>query len=510
MHGFRRALAALTAFGALAAAPALAASDPQVTLDTGVVAGAAGGDVVSFKGIPFAAPPVGPLRWRAPQPAAHWSGVREAKAFGAACPQPHVTDQDWQQVGPTSEDCLFLNVYEPAGGRKNLPVMVFIHGGSFSLGSAGVHLFDGSNLARRGAVIVTVNYRLGRLGFFAHPALTREDPKGELGNYGLMDQFAAIRWVHRNIGKFGGDPANVTIFGESAGAGSVQLLMAWPGAKGLIAKAISESGAGGEPLSPIRGVANSPEAAGEKWTAGLGLHDLTAAQLRAIPLKDVVGAAGFPMIDGTDVRHAPGDNFNRGEVLKIPFIVGGNSYEESLAGFGPAAARLYLQSNYAAVLDAYKKRPGTSRAGAEQDLGGDVNVVLAARFLADMHVKAGAPKSYTYLFDQLPSDQRGKTPGVPHGGELEFVFGNPMDGHQFDATDRKVSQLMGDYWVRFARTGDPNGAGAPKWPAVTAGAEPYMRFEADSHAANATPLEEKVKGMTLEAAMKAWRATPSP
>ena len=509
MQAYRLALAALTVSGLLCAPPALAASDPQVGLDTGQIVGVLDKDIVSFKGIPFAAPPVGALRWKAPQPAAHWSGVRPAKAFGAACPQPHVTDQDWQQVGAQSEDCLFLNVYEPAGGKKGLPVMVYIHGGSFSLGSAGVHLFDGSNLARRGAVIVTVNYRLGRLGFFAHPALTKEDPKGPLGNYGLMDQFAALQWVQRNIAKFGGDPKNVTIFGESAGAGSVQLLMAWPGAAGVMAKAVSESGAGGEPLSPIRGVPNSPEAAGEKWAASLGLKDATAAQLRAVPLKDIVGAAGFPMIDGTYVRHAPGDNYRRGETAKIPFIVGGNSYEESLAGFGPGAAKLYLQGAYAAVLDDYKKRPGTSRAGAEQDLGGDVNVILAARFLADMQARQN-PKTYAYLFDQQPSDQRAKTPGTPHGGELEYLFGNPMDGHQFDAADRKVSELMGDYWVRFAKTGDPNGAGAPKWPPVSAGGEPYMRFDANPHAANATPLEEKVKTLTLEAAEKVWQATPAP
>ena len=497
----------LLALSAWTIASAETASAPQVKLDTGAIEGVTEGTVASFKGIPFAAPPVGPLRWKAPESAASWTGGRPAKAFGAACPQPQVTNEDWAQVGPTSEDCLFLNVYTPAERHKRLPVMVFIHGGAFSLGSAGVHLYDGSNLARLGAVVVTLNYRLGRLGFFAHPALTKEDPTGKLGNYGLMDQFAALQWVHRNIAQFGGDPGNVTIFGESAGTGSVQLLMAWPGVRDVIAKAISESGAGGEPLPQIRGSAASVEAKGEQWTTSLGMTDVTPDALRVIPLNKIVGAAGFPMIDGTLVRRAPGDSFSRGEEAPIPFVIGANSYEESLAGFGPTAAKLYLGTAYPEILEAFQHRAASSRAGAEGDLGGEVNVILPARFLAAMH-GAKNPQTFVYLFDQEPAYQRAKLPGTPHGGELEFLFGNPMDGHKWDDADRKVSTLMGDYWVRFAKTGDPNGPAAPHWPAIITPGKPYLLVQADPHAALPTALEQKTETLTLEGAKRGWLSNP--
>ena len=263
MVALKPLLFGLIATLAMAPLHATAAAGPQVMLDTGAVQGVDRDSVSAFLGVPYAAPPVGPLRWRAPRPAAPWTSVRKADHFGDACPQVKIMRAAWAQVGPTSEDCLFLNVWRPdQGGAAPLPVMVFIHGGAFTLGAAGVPLYDGANLARRGAVIVTLNYRLGRLGFFAHPALTAEDPGGLLGNYGLMDQIAALQWVQRNIARFGGDPRNVTLFGESAGAGSVQVLMASPLADGLFAKAISESGAGLAHVPPIRGTATSAEAEG--------------------------------------------------------------------------------------------------------------------------------------------------------------------------------------------------------------------------------------------------------
>ncbi len=220
-----------------------ASAQTSVVTEAGEVAGAASDKIISFKGIPYAAPPVGPLRWKAPEPAPRWTGVRQATTYGNACPQPE-RKEAWAQVGQRSEDCLFLNVWRPAKPGK-YPVMVFLHGGGFVSGAAGVPLYEGSGLAARGAVIVTLNYRLGRLGYFAHPALTREDPDGRLGNYGVMDQIAALQWVQRNIAAFGGDPGNVTLFGEFAGAGAVQILMGSPEAKGLFHKAVSQSGSGG-------------------------------------------------------------------------------------------------------------------------------------------------------------------------------------------------------------------------------------------------------------------------
>ena len=322
-----------------------------------------------------------------------------------------------------------------------------------------------------------------------------------------MDQFAALKWVQRNVAAFGGNPKNVTLFGESAGAGSVQLMMAWPGAKGLIAKAVSQSGAGGEPLPAIRGGAASVEAAGERWTTGLGMKDVTPEALRSIPLKDIVGAAGFPMIDGTLVRRAPGDTFRRAEELPVPLIIGSTSYEESLTGYSDAAAKAYLGANYPVLLEEYRHRPTPSRAGAEGDLRADVNAVQASRFLGDLHAKSNRA-TFAYYFDEQPADDRAKAPGTPHGGEMEYLFGNPTDGHRWDDTDRKVSQAMGDYWVRFAKTGDPNGAGAPKWPPVTASGQPFLHFAPVIQAETPTPLEQKTKQLTLEGAIKGWEMKP--
>jgi para-nitrobenzyl esterase len=490
-------------FSALSAI-AKPASPPVVTIDTGTLSGTSEKTVIAYRGIPYAAPPVGPLRWKAPQAPAAWKGVRDARSYGAACPQAPDHKEAWAQVGPTSEDCLFLNVWRPSRPGK-YPVMVFLHGGGFTYGAAGVPLYDGAALAGRGVVIVTVNYRLGRLGFFAHPALTREDPNGRLGNYAIMDQVAALEWVKRNIAKFGGDNQNVTLFGESAGAGVVQTLMGSPEAKGLFQKAVSESGAGGSALFPIRGGALNAEALGVQWAKSLGLTDPTAEQLRAIPLADVIKGRGFPFIDGRVVVRSPGDTFNQGKQTRMPLMIGSNSNEATLGLTPESTLKAVFGKDYTEILAGYSARPGTTPEDARRILGADATFVLASMVIADQNAAGGAP-TYGYYFSQVPASQRAGSPGAPHGGEVAYMFGNQPGEDRWDDDDRKVSKLMGDYWVNFARTGNPNGGGAPAWPAVTSQPTPYLAIGAQTQAARLTPLQERVQKIILDFSIKQWAA----
>jgi para-nitrobenzyl esterase len=480
---------------------------PVVQIDTGRLVGTDEGADLTFKGIPYAAPPVGSLRWRAPAPAAAWTGTRDASRYGAACPQPSDHKESWALVGPTSEDCLFLNVWRPARVGK-YPVMVFLHGGGFTYGAAGVPLYDGAKLARRGVVIVTLNYRLGLLGFFAHSALTRENPDGPLGNYGIMDQIAALRWVQRNVAAFGGDASNVTIFGESAGAGVVQILMGSPGATGLFHKAISESGAGGSVLMPIRGTANSAEAAGEKWAESVGLKDASADQLRELPVEKTLGRS-FPFNDGRIVVASPGTPFSRARELKIPLIMGANSNEASLTSNTEAAARRVLGEHYDAFLSAYvKAKPEKGAKAASVDLTEDALSILPSMSIAAMHAANGAA-AYDYYFTAVPANLRSGSAGTPHGGEIEYLFGNPDTGSIWDNADRKVSDTIAGYWVRFAKTGDPNGAGSPLWPRVgTRGALRYLTIGVPTHTSQLTPREEEVRKTSLAVSQSGWATEP--
>ena len=331
-----------------AAAPPPAANGPTVKVRQGEAQGIVADGVAVFKGLPFAAPPVGDLRWRVPQLPAKWSGIRAANAFSSTCMQ--------------AEDCLYLNVYEPADAKRGakLPVMVWIHGGAFLFGSGSA--YDGSQFARQGVIVVTVNYRLGRAGWFAHPALTAENPKGLLGNYGLMDQIAALNWVADNIKEFGGDPKNVTIFGESAGAISVNYLMLAPQAKGLFNKALSESGFGRLAARPISSVEQNGVTFAEK--AGVHGSDAAAAKaLRALPWSELtanvagIGAAEqiLPMADGKMITGSAADGFAQGKEAHVPYLLGGNSDEASLTRRGLNAAERFasIQQRREAFLAAY-------------------------------------------------------------------------------------------------------------------------------------------------------------
>lgn len=488
--------------GATAASGQPPATAPQATVETGRLAGASDTGVAVFRGIPYAAAPTGERRWRAPAAAEPWQGVRDATRFGNACAQPADRKEAWAQVGPTSEDCLFLNVWRPAKPGR-YPVMVFLHGGSFTYGSAGVPLYDGANLARRGVVVVTVNYRLGLLGFFAHPALTRDDPAGPHGNYGIMDQIAALRWVRRNAGAFDGDAHNVTLFGESAGAGSVQVLMGSPAAAGLFDKAVSQSGAGGSVLMPFA----AAEALGKRLGDAAGLGDATAAQLRALPVALLLRRS-FPFIDGKVVMASPGTPFVRGREARVPLLIGANSDEASLASNNEATARLALGAGFDRFAAAYARVPGADAAASRIDLIEDALSVLPSASIAVLHAAAGAP-AWNYYFTQVPASRRAGSKGAQHGGELEYLFGNPYDGAVWDDADRAVSQATGDYWVRFARTGDPNGGRAPAWPRVDGAATPrVLTIGTPIHANALSPLREDVRTTSLAASDARWSAEP--
>jgi len=474
---------------------------PTVRIDSGKLKGVAEKGVVAFKGIPYAAAPTGELRWRPAVRPAKWPGVRDASRYGAACPQPGDHKEAWARVGATSEDCLFLNIWRPSSSGKH-PVMVFLHGGGFTYGAAGVPLYDGANLARRGVVLVSMNYRLGLLGFFAHPALTKADPGSPQGNYGIMDQIEALRWVRRNIAAFGGDPHNVTIFGESAGAGVVQVLMGSPQAKGLFDKAVSESGAGGSVLMPIRGAGTSAEAAGEQWAKSAGLPDATAAQLRSLPVERLLKRS-FPFIDGSVVVASPGAPFAAGTEKKLPLIIGANSNEATLAGNNEAQAKWVLGDSYDQALADYRTISGDM---APTRLAEDSLSILPSFSIAKMHAANGA-KAYAYYFDQVPASRRAGSAGTPHGGELEYLFGNPDEGSIWDEADKRASQAMAAYWVNFARTGNPNGADLPAWPQVSAaGNLTYLAIDSSPHKVELTNLREKVRQRSLATSRSGWAA----
>ena len=466
-------LAALFAVFALSVeGPARAAEAPVVRVAEGQAQGVGEDGVAVFKGLPYAAPPLGPLRWRAPQAPAGWSGVRDVSAYGADCVQKRGGWDSTQSKLPVSEDCLTLNVWAPAKAA-GLPVMVWIHGGGFTMGSGSQPLFDGGKLARRGMVVVTLNYRLGRFGFFAHPALTAEGAGAALGNYGLMDQVAALQWVKRNIAAFGGDPDKVTIFGESAGGGSVIQHMLMKPSQGLFRAAVSESG-GGRDVWPTLAEA---EQKGVAFAAKAGVQGGDAAalaQLRALPAKTVAGALDLlsgepdiysgPMIDGRLVTLRPSDGFAAGRQAKVPFLVGANSNE---LGFIPvlflgpvtAAAAKQLGDDKDAVVKAYG-----SKAESDARLASDLTFVEPARFLASQTSARGQP-TWLYSFGYVPTAQRASQKGAGHATELAFVFGNLGElAKPATPEDEQAATLIGDYWTAFAKTGDPNGAGRPAWP----------------------------------------------
>ncbi|HEY1963027.1 MAG TPA: carboxylesterase family protein [Rhizomicrobium sp.] len=458
------------------AARAIEGKPIVVDLPAGVLQGRSRNGIDAFVGIPYAHPAIGSLRWRAPQALPRWSGVRPATVFGNDCPQVRLPGDVTPSDQPMSEDCLTLNLWRPAGA-KSLPVMVWIHGGGFVMGSSTSSALDGASLARRGVLLVSFNYRLGRFGFFAHPALTAEANGAPPANYAFLDMIAALKWVQRNIAAFGGDPHHVTIFGESAGGAAVNFLLASPQTRGLFAQAIVESGANREPyarLSQDRPGRISAEKAGIAFAKKAGLPDkVDAAALRALPSDAVQGNLSLfdmqadrftgPVIDGRIVLADPIDSFATDAVPAVPYIIGSNGAELSQEVFAPAMIDFIEKQLPPAALADLKKAYGDPPAPKLID---DYFFGEAARGYARIMAARGTP-TWLYRFDYVAEHDRATHKSANHASEIPFVFGNLPP--QATAADRAVAQAMGDYWTNFAKSGNPNSASLPAWPMAGAG-----------------------------------------
>jgi para-nitrobenzyl esterase len=464
-------LAAIATGPCLGAAALAADNDPVVSIDSGKVRGEATASVAAFKGIPFAQPPLGALRWRPPQAPIAWHDIRAALSYGPDCMQvPFPGDAAPLGVTP-AEDCLYLNVWTPArfAGRK-LPVMVWIYGGGFVNGGSSPPVYDGSAFARDGVVLVSFNYRLGSFGFFAHPALSAEQSAGPLGNYGYMDQIAALKWVRRNAARFGGDPHNVTVFGESAGGMSVNALLTSPLATGLFQKAIIESGAGRPGLMSarkLRGTADSAEAKGLALAHSFGIDGSDAealAKLRAIPAQTLLGNlnmattganpnyVGGPIEDGMLSVGSPTALYAAGKAQKVPVIVGANS----------------------------------------MDIGGDRMMIEPAREIARL-LSVHQP-AFEFRFSYVAESLRASTPGAPHATEIPYVFDTVAAryGKDLTAADEAAARAMHAYWVSFATTGVPQAPDYPAWPAYQQGSDQIMDFTGKGPLAGPDPWKARM------------------
>ncbi len=453
-----------------------------VKINAGLLKGEQVEGGVVFRGIPYAAPPVGELRWRAPQAFPSWEGVRDATVFGAACKQQKRPSKSLKLA--QSEDCLTLNIWQPMNTKKALPVMVWIHGGAFRFGAGSLPFYDGVNFAKQGVILLTFNYRLGRFGFFAHDSLSQEQqsayPDELLANYGLMDQLHVLQWVQDNIAAFGGDPNNVTIFGESAGGVSVNYLMTSPLAKGLFNKAISQSGGGFNKVETLNVKGKYKQIAyksANAWLDKLKLKKTDAKTLRSLSADKLllkVGGLelGFgPIIDGTLIRHNISEGFLKGNLNADAYMVGANDYEASLMKATKMSAGQVFKTLGASAKPAkkiYAKEGISDREVLAQQLYGDALFVAPARYMA-----AQASKYipvWNYHFAYVPEIQRKKKPGAGHGMEIPFVFGVldklPMARFWLKETDLAVSQNIMAYWLNFAKSGKPDNSlkTTVKWP----------------------------------------------
>jgi para-nitrobenzyl esterase len=454
--------------------------DPTlVRIDSGMVRGVVVGDVISFKGIPYARPPVGALRWRVPQLPKPWRGVRDANAFGPSCMQPEIEN--------VSEDCLTLNVWRPAALGPPFPVMVWIHGGALVRGGAPMYPADA--LARQGVVAVTIQYRLGRLGFFAHPALDEESPHDLYGNYGFMDQLAALEWVQRNAAAFGGDPKSVTLFGESAGGGSVLVHLTSPLSRGLFHRAVLQSP--GMPAARAKTIPVSELAAAEEiavdYARSEGVTGDGAAaleQLRSLPATRLIEGASGPevlaaladgrlvpgmamaILDGRQIVEPPESALAAGHQAMVPILVGANDRD---LGLGIANSKDELFTLFGRHADEarrlYDPRGDQLLEELKVQVFADRMMVEPARHLADEMVRAGQP-TWWYRFSYVAESQRGVAKGALHGMEIPYVFCIPAAhvGDKVTPDDKWMGDLASGYWVQFAKTGDPNGGGRPLWP----------------------------------------------
>jgi para-nitrobenzyl esterase len=506
------AFALLTVLSVAAVAAATTPVAPSVQTSSGAVVGSVSNGVASWKGVPFAAPPVGGLRWRAPQPVAPWTTPRAATEHGHDCAQLPFPSDAAPLGTPPAEDCLYLNVWAPEKpAAKKLPVMFWIHGGGFVNGGSSPAVYDGSAFARRGVVLVSANYRLGRFGYFAHPALTKESAGGPLGNYGYLDQIAALRWIQENVAAFGGDPANVTVFGESAGGGSVLVLMTSPLGRGLFHKAIVESGGGraGGIMTPK--TLQDAEAVGVAFAKAKGVtgDDAAAlAALRKLPESEVVmglnlmsmgpQAATYsgPMIDGQVVTAEAETVIRAGRHAKVPLVIGANDREFGFMPLPPAAVDGMLArfgADKDEVLAAYDPEGKGDKSEVGVGIASDGAMVEPARLVARLVSAAGLP-TYQYRFSYVASSLQATTKGALHATEIPFVF-QTVRAKYGDATtkeDEAIAAVANAYWVAFAKTGDPAVAGLPAWPRYTEKDDVVMDLGAGGPVAKPDPWKARL------------------
>ena len=459
-----------------------AALGSPIKIESGAIEGEQVGGLRIYRGVPYAKAPVADLRWREPQPVEPWKGVHQATRFAPACMQTGVSMPG--EVPPAvSEDCLFLNIWAPSRvAATPLPIIVWIHGGAYNNGSASMPLYHGDRLAHKGVIVITVAYRLGVLGFLAHPELTLESAHHGSGNYGLMDQIAALEWVQRNAAAFGGDPQQVTIAGQSSGAISVSALMASPRAKGLFHRAIAQSGGLFEPKQLGRGyLLENAERDGEKYAASLGISSLK--ELRQRPAVDFLGsgasAIAHPVFEPYVLPETPYEVFTSGRQNDVPLLLGSNADEaRSLTDVTAVKATTFaadLERSFGplppALATAYAY--GTDEEAREARLGLERDLRFGWDMWAWARLHAGSSKNhvYYYAFNQhppFPADSVYAGWGASHFAELWYVFDHlDQESWRWSEADRHLSQVMSDYWVNFARTGNPNAPGLPAWPAFT-------------------------------------------
>lgn len=485
------------------------ANHPQIKTSDGVLAGNDESGIYSFKGIPFAAPPVGKYRWREPQPVEKWKGVRKADKFGPrAMQRPIFGDMNFRSNG-MSEDCLYLNVWTPAKTfDEKLPVLVYFYGGGLIAGDGSEPRYDGESMARRGIVAITINYRLNIFGFFSHPELSKESPNGASGNYGLLDQYAALKWVQLNIAAFGGDPEKVTIAGESAGSFSVSAQMASPLSNGLFRAAIGESGAllGNRPLPSLE----EAEQKGKTFATAVNKASLTA--LRAIPADQLLELTAKPEasfsvnVDGYFFKENPIEVFKRGDQSKVPLLVGWNSEEmnyrallgeekPSLANFNKVVGERFGKQAKQ-LLQVYKPEDEADVAQVATDFASDQFIAYGTWRWSDLHSQTGGMPIYRYLYakprpamrsemgnavaglaggvikgEEAKKEQAPLAKGAVHSAEIEYALGNLSTNRVYDwqPADYKVSAIMQTYFENFIKSSDPNGLGVPTWSAIKKG-----------------------------------------
>jgi len=499
---------------ALVLAVTLGKAQPAaVKVNEGLLQGTFENGLTVYKGIPFAAPPVGELRWRAPQPAAKWDSVRQANKFAPASMQ-------WgNPVSGKSEDCLYLNVWTPAKSPNDkVPVLVWIHGGGFNFGGTADLTSNGEKLAKKGVVLVSIAYRLGQLGFLVHPELSAESPNHVSGNYGLLDMIAALKWIKNNIAAFGGNPDKVTIFGESAGGIAVSMLCASPLAKGLFEGAISESGGSfgptrntifpGENMKSL----HDAEAAGEAYVKGAGVSSI--AGLRKVEADKLLFVRSFawPVVDGWVIPDDQYKLYEAGKYNETPILVGYNSDEA--ASSPPPSPQIYIfavKFRYGKFADELIKAypPGTGTvAKTARDLFRDVAIGWHTWSWATLQANKGKSKVFYYYFDQHPEYPAGSPRagyGSPHGQEVAYVFGTlDTSSLQTSKTDLDISDAMSTYWTNFAKYGNPNGSGEPKWPAFSAAHPVVMYFSQTAHTG---PVPDAASLKVLDDYFK-WRRSP--